>query len=542
MSSSQSRNNFFKAVERGDIDAVNRLISEGADVKVENDKGETPLHIAAVWGHKEVVEALLDKGANVNAEDEEGNTPLVLTTDEEIKTLLQSTAKLLEVAKSGNIQEVNSLISEGAKVNVKDQDNKTPLHWAAEKGHKEVVEALLDKGANVDAEDENGATPLDLATTQDIRTLLQNTDELLKAAGRGDIDTVNDLINQGASVNATDQDGKTPLHCAAKNSHEEVVEALLGKDGIDVNLADKNKDTPLHSVLKKGNIDINVLNALLRKEGIDVNLADKNKDTPLHSVLKKDNIDINVLNALLGAKEINVNAQDKDDRTPLHLAAKKDNIDINVLNALLGAEGIDVNIKDKLAEQTPLHWAVVKGHKEAVEALLGKDGIDVNIEDKHGNTPFKLATDEGIKTLLQPAEKSDDGSAGGSSTDSEGGQEEEKRVGDDTELQSDNSKEGEKTSTTSAEQGTDVQDNDVGPVASTEPAQTEEQPSSFFGSLFSILMKPFSLIASFFGGFFHGCLGLTKKSLTHNLMMILLHLGSINQLNKIMVIIMTRAM
>ncbi|MDV6249355.1 MULTISPECIES: ankyrin repeat domain-containing protein [unclassified Wolbachia] len=542
MSSSQSRDNFFKAVERGDIDAVNRLISEGADVKVENDKGETPLHIAAVWGHKEVVEALLDKGANVNAEDEEGNTPLVLTTDEEIKTLLQSTAKLLEVAKSGNIQEVNSLISEGAKVNVKDQDNKTPLHWAAEKGHKEVVEALLDKGANVDAEDENGDTPLDLATTQDIRTLLQNTDELLKAAGRGDIDTVNDLINQGASVNATDQDGKTPLHCAAKNSHEEVVEALLGKDGIDVNLADKNKDTPLHSVLKKGNIDINVLNALLRKEGIDVNLADKNKDTPLHSVLKKDNIDINVLNALLGAKEINVNAQDKDDRTPLHLAAKKDNIDINVLNALLGAEGIDVNIKDKLAEQTPLHWAVVKGHKEAVEALLGKDGIDVNIEDKHGNTPFKLATDEGIKTLLQPAEKSDDGSAGGSSTDSEGGQEEEKRVGDDTELQSDNSKEGEKTSTTSAEQGTDVQDNDVGPVASTEPAQTEEQPSSFFGSLFSILMKPFSLIASFFGGFFHGCLGLTKKSLTHNLMMILLHLGSINQLNKIMVIIMTRAM
>ncbi len=542
MSSSQSRNNFFKAVERGDIDAVNRLISEGADVKVENDKGETPLHIAAVWGHKEVVEALLDKGANVNAEDEEGNPPLVLTTDEEIKTLLQSTAKLLEVAKSGNIQEVNSLISEGAKVNVKDQDNKTPLHWAAEKGHKEVVEALLDKGANVDAEDENGDTPLDLATTQDIRTLLQNTDELLKAAGRGDIDTVNDLINQGASVNATDQDGKTPLHCAAKNSHEEVVEALLGKDGIDVNLADKNKDTPLHSVLKKGNIDINVLNALLRKEGIDVNLADKNKDTPLHSVLKKDNIDINVLNALLGAKEINVNAQDKDDRTPLHLAAKKDNIDINVLNALLGAEGIDVNIKDKLAEQTPLHWAVVKGHKEAVEALLGKDGIDVNIEDKHGNPPFKLATDEGIKTLLQPAEKSDDGSAGGSSTDSGGGQEEEKRVGDDTELQSDNSKEGEKTSTTSAEQGTDVQDNDVGPVASTEPAQTEEQPSSFFGSLFSILMKPFSLIASFFGGFFHGCLGLTKKSLTHNLMMILLHLGSINQLNKIMVIIMTRAM
>ncbi|WP_242049545.1 hypothetical protein [Wolbachia endosymbiont of Kradibia gibbosae] len=34
--------------------------------------------------------------------------------------------------------------------------------------------------------------------------------------------------------------------------------------------------------------------------------------------------------------------------------------------------------------------------------------------------------------------------------------------------------------TTSAGQGTDVQDNGVNYVASTEPAQTEEQPSSFF--------------------------------------------------------------
>jgi len=53
----------------------------------------------------------------------------------------------------------------------------------------------------------------------------------------------------------------------------------------------------------------------------------------------------------------------------------------------------------------------------------------------------------------------------------------------------------------------DVQNKGVNPVASTEPAQTEEQPSSFFGSLFSILMKPFSLIASFFGGFFSWLFG-----------------------------------
>ncbi len=47
----------------------------------------------------------------------------------------------------------------------------------------------------------------------------------------------------------------------------------------------------------------------------------------------------------------------------------------------------------------------------------------------------------------------------------------------------------------------------VEPVAPTEPTQTEEQPSSFFGGLFSILMKPFSLIGSFFSDFFSWLFG-----------------------------------
>ncbi|BEP32575.1 MAG: hypothetical protein WBIAU2_08020 [Wolbachia endosymbiont of Drosophila biauraria] len=101
----------FKAVERGDIDAVNRLISEGADVKVENDKGETPLHIAAEKGHKEVVEALLGKdGIDVNIEDKHGNTPFKLATDEGIKTLLQPAEKSDDGSAGGSLTD-----SEGGK-------------------------------------------------------------------------------------------------------------------------------------------------------------------------------------------------------------------------------------------------------------------------------------------------------------------------------------------------------------------------------------------------------------------------------------------
>ncbi|WP_338482336.1 ankyrin repeat domain-containing protein [Wolbachia endosymbiont (group A) of Ophion costatus] len=381
----------------------------------------------------------------------------VLSRYQEIETE-HSKNSLHLAAKLGNLEAVQDLLGKGANVNAQNDTGKTPLHWAAREGHKQVVQALLDKGANVNAEDQDGETSLDLATNQDIETLLRNTAKLLKVAKSGDIQEVNSLINKGANVNATDQDGKTPLHWAAVKGHEEVVEALLGKHGIDVNLADKNKDTPLHSVLKKDNIDINVLNALLRAEGI------------------------------------NVNAQDKDNRTPLHWATGRDNVE--VVNVLI-IKGADVNAQDK-DNRTPLHFAAQNNNKEIVDALI-KAGADVNIKDEDGKTPLDLTTNEEIKTLLQPAEESDDGSVGEPATDSEGGQEEEEEEEDSNQSQREQDINGEK--------GADVQDNDVGPVASTEPAQTEEQPSSFFGSLFSILMKPFSLIGSFFSDFFSWLFG-----------------------------------
>jgi hypothetical protein len=47
-----------------------------ADVNVQSEKGETPLHLATVNGHLEVVRVLLKHGANTNLRDTEGKTPL----------------------------------------------------------------------------------------------------------------------------------------------------------------------------------------------------------------------------------------------------------------------------------------------------------------------------------------------------------------------------------------------------------------------------------------------------------------------------------
>jgi ankyrin repeat protein len=52
------------------------FIAKGADVNAKNRYGSTPLHRAAIQGHKEIVELLVTKGADVNAKSETYGTPL----------------------------------------------------------------------------------------------------------------------------------------------------------------------------------------------------------------------------------------------------------------------------------------------------------------------------------------------------------------------------------------------------------------------------------------------------------------------------------
>ena len=103
-----------------------------------------PLHWAARDGNKEIVETILHVGsATVHARNTLRQTPLHLA------------------AFFGHKDLCAWLLDNGAKINSKADGDATPLHGAAQKGHRDVVELLI--SADLQARDADGKTALDWA-------------------------------------------------------------------------------------------------------------------------------------------------------------------------------------------------------------------------------------------------------------------------------------------------------------------------------------------------------------------------------------------
>ena len=127
---------------------------------------------------------------------------------------------LFDAARKGDAETVSKLLAEGADKNVKDGQDLTLLHWAANNGHQSVVQVLLQARAEVDPKDKRGLTPL------------------YWAARKGHASVVEALLQAGADKNVKDEQGVTPLHWAANDGHESAVEVLL-RAGADKEAKDK---------------------------------------------------------------------------------------------------------------------------------------------------------------------------------------------------------------------------------------------------------------------------------------------------------------
>ena len=106
-----------------------------------------------------------------------------------------------------------------------------------------------------------------------------DADSLFDAVVTGDLAEVKRLVvSCGVDPNVKDNDGRTPLHRAAKRGHVDIVKLLL-EHGANPNIQEnKYGYTPLHVAVKNCHVD--VVRVLL-EHGADPTIRDNEGRTPL---------------------------------------------------------------------------------------------------------------------------------------------------------------------------------------------------------------------------------------------------------------------
>ncbi len=180
----------YLAVQRGDINQIERHITWGSDINELNKDGLRPLHVAADKGRYVVVKLLLTHGADANAKDGNGNTPIgaaLLTGRTQIATLLKEKGALIDADKLLAQVTLNHvadrdvfslLIRWGADLNHIMANGETPLSSAVSESDLKMVKLLIRNGANVNTSNQANHSPLKIAESTKnpdiIRTLLKN--------------------------------------------------------------------------------------------------------------------------------------------------------------------------------------------------------------------------------------------------------------------------------------------------------------------------------------------------------------------------------
>ena len=133
---------------------------------------------------------------------------------------------------------IQDLIAQGSNIGAQmDKTGETPLHLASRYARADAAKKLLDAKADANAQDNTGRTPLHAAVAADAQGVFQIL-----------------LRHRATDLNSKTSDGTTPLILAARLAIEGMVEDLIQADA-DINASDENGFTPLWWIFFKGQQD-----------------------------------------------------------------------------------------------------------------------------------------------------------------------------------------------------------------------------------------------------------------------------------------------
>ncbi|KAF3074423.1 Ankyrin-1 [Trichoderma lentiforme] len=324
-----------------------------------------PLHVAVKGNHMSIVHLLLKYGADINKRGDSGSisgqTPHVQIADADGWTPLWAAAKY-------NHQEILRILAT-AKADINSactSDVLTPLHIGIE--HPEVIQILLQHGADITITTNEGDTPLDLA-------IYKNEPGSVKAI----------LYESPVKPSLTGESTRKALREAAYLSYTEVV-ALILEAGGDVNTVDSQNQSLLNlSMLQES--DTLVRTILEYRPNLEI--RDEENNEPLHFISNKTPV---ASVRLLVNAGMNLTAVNKKWETPLHCAIIADNVEVAkyLLSKKPVANSIDTS--PFYRAPTPLQSACTKGSLEMIETLLLSE-LNINAcNEGMDGSPIMMAT------------------------------------------------------------------------------------------------------------------------------------------------------
>lgn len=251
-----------QAASQSHTDIVRLLLQHPyINPSIRDDSGHTPLMVAAT-GHSEFVVELL----------------LAHSTDAEFNGLPTRAAfphSLHIAARSGSPGILRKLMARGAWVNEQRDAcfGRTPVHLAAQRGDLQVLEAILEGPVQADVQDIYGQTALHVAVVEGHRSLVplllrkgfdvekedaRNLRPLGLAFNKGDLDMANVLVAQGADVHCMPSTGlryQAYLHVAARDPLGLPILDFLIQHGASVDISNDDGETALMLAAMEGNYD-----------------------------------------------------------------------------------------------------------------------------------------------------------------------------------------------------------------------------------------------------------------------------------------------
>lgn len=354
------------------LEALAEAISKGTvpEDQEPHIDGVSSMHVAAQGGHIKTLKVLLEAGAEVNVKDEEDRTPLLL-------------------AVKGNYGDIAvELVSAGANPNMPYKDDEGNDHNllmdAIIVENEEFALALIEKGADYIAYRDD----------QKISTLLQ-------ASHRGLTVVVKALLNKHAALkdkdeeaykeylNAKSDESITPLIASASEGHTDVVDLLLATPGVDKDILDKDGTTAVMAASARGHVG--PARSLI-KAGADINVQNADGHTAL-------------MFAYNGKNQV----ETLYERYHQYVVEAKDKAEDGMGGSEEGAAAVTASKEVDDAGTGPIIEGALKNHTDLVQALVDA-GADQTLKDKEGHLAIDFdfkPESEVDKDILEKEEKVD---------------------------------------------------------------------------------------------------------------------------------------